>query len=199
VLQYQNKGYTMKYTPLFRLWHWFNAIIVLGLLGTVFLRKTFLSWRTNSEILMTKLSEIGVEITAEQAKMLAKAVRAGMWEWHIILGYALAVSILFRIYLYFQDSSLKECFGSLSTHKKGVQSLYYLLYATLLFMSVTGFTIHFYEILGLTKDFAHDIKEIHELVFNIVMIFVPIHIAGVIIAELSDEKGLVSTMINGKK
>ena len=49
----------MKYTLAFRIWHWLNAIVVLGLLGTVFLRKTFLSWRTNSEILMTKLSEIG--------------------------------------------------------------------------------------------------------------------------------------------
>lgn len=189
----------MKYTPLFRIWHWFNAIVVLGLLATVLLRKTFLSWRTNSEILMSKLSEIGVEITAEQAKMLAKAVRAGMWEWHIILGYALAFSILFRIYLYFKDNSVKESFNSLNTHKKGVKSLYYLLYGTLLFMSISGFAIHFYVNLGFTKDFAHDIKEIHELVFNIVMVFVPIHIAGVIIADNTEEKGLISTMINGKK
>jgi Ni,Fe-hydrogenase I cytochrome b subunit len=80
----------MKYSASFRLWHWLNAFVVLGLLGTVFLRKTFLSWRENSEILMSKLSEFGVEITVEQAKILAKAVRAGMWEWHIILGYGLA-------------------------------------------------------------------------------------------------------------
>ncbi|MCK4974574.1 MAG: cytochrome b/b6 domain-containing protein, partial [Sulfurimonas sp.] len=72
----------MKYTLSFRIWHWLNAIVVLGLLGTFFLRKTFLSWRTNSEILMTELSEMGTEITAAQAKILAKAVRAGMWEWH---------------------------------------------------------------------------------------------------------------------
>ena len=85
----------MIYSPIFRLWHWFNAFVVLGLLGTVFLRKTFLSWRTNSEILMTKLTEFGVDISAEQAKILAKAIRAGMWEWHIILGYALAFSVLF--------------------------------------------------------------------------------------------------------
>lgn len=80
----------MKYTLKFRIWHWLNAIVVLGLLGTFFLRKTFLSWKTNSEIIMTKLSDIGIEITAQQAGVIAKTIRAGMWEWHIYFGYALA-------------------------------------------------------------------------------------------------------------
>jgi Ni/Fe-hydrogenase 1 B-type cytochrome subunit len=189
----------MKYTLKFRLWHWFNAFVVLGLLGTVFLRKTFLSWRANSEILMTQLSQMGVEITTAQAKILAKAIRAGMWEWHIILGYALSALVLFRIYLFFKDGSVKEKFGSLSLHKKGVQSLYYLLYATLLFMAVSGLIIHFYEQLSISKSLMEEIKEIHETVYNFILIFVPIHIAGVIIAEVKDEKGLISTMVNGKK
>ena len=189
----------MKYTLKFRIWHWLNAIVVISLLGTVFLRKTFLSWRTNSEILMSKLSEIDIEITSAQAKVLAKAIRAGMWEWHIILGYALAFLILYRIYLFIFDTSKKESFTSLDLHHKVVRISYYVVYAILLFMAVSGLSIHFYQELGMTKDFAHDIKEIHELVFNILMYFVPLHIAGVIIAENKDENGLVSTMINGQE
>jgi len=189
----------MKFSPAFRIWHWLNAIVVLGLLGTVFLRKTFLSWRTNSEILMNKLLEIDIEITATQAKVLAKAVRAGMWEWHIILGYGLAFLVLFRIYLYFKDSSKKEIFSSLTLHKKAVHLSYYALYATLIFMTVTGLMIHFYQDLGMLEDTAHDIKEIHELVFNIVMYFAPLHIIGVIIAENRDDKGIISTIVNGEE
>jgi len=189
----------MKYSLNFRIWHWLNAAVVLGLLGTVFLRKTFLSWRTNAEILMTQLSQMGVEITEAQAKILAKSVRAGMWEWHIILGYILAALIIYRIILFFKDSSDKESYSSLDFHKKVVHLSYYFIYATLLFMAISGFTIHFYELLGLSKDIAHDIKEIHEFVFNAVLIFVPLHIAGVIVAENRDESGLISTMINGKK
>ena len=189
----------MKYSPAFRIWHWLNAIVVLGLLATVFLRKTFLSWRTNSEILMNKLLAIDIEITAAQAKVLAKAVRAGMWEWHIILGYALAFLILFRIYLYFKDTSERESFSSLTMHKKAVHISYYIIYATLTFMAVTGLVIHFYQDLGLLKERAHDIKEIHEFVFNIIMYFVPLHIAGVIVADNKDEKGLISTMVNGEE
>lgn len=188
----------MKYSLNFRIWHWLNAFVVLGLLGTVFLRKTFLSWRTNSELLMSKLSGMGVEITAEQAKILAKAVRAGMWEWHIILGYALAFLVLYRIFLFFRDSSEKEDFGTLSLHKKGVRVLYYFFYAALFFMAVSGLVIHFYQELQLTKETAHDIAEIHETVFNFIMFFAVVHIAGVVIADSTDENGLVSTMINGK-
>ena len=189
----------MKYTLSFRIWHWFNAIVVLGLIGTVFLRKTFLSWRTNSELLMNKLAEINIEITAEQAKVLAKAIRAGMWEWHIILGYVLALLLLYRIYLFFYDSSERKNFKSLNLHHKLVKISYFLVYTTLFFMAVGGFSIHFYEFFSFSKEFAHDIKEIHEAVANFLFFFVPLHILGVIFAENKDENGLVSSMINGKK
>ena len=183
----------------FRLWHWIHATVVLGLLGTVFLRKTFLSWRTNSELLTQKLSEIDLTVTEAQAKVLAKAIRAPMWEWHIILGYALTALVLWRIILFFTDSG-KQNYQNLkaeSLHKKMVKLGYIGIYAILAFMTVTGLTIHFYEELGLLKDTAHDIKEIHELVFNAILIFVPLHIIGVIIAENRDEKGIISDMIHG--
>ncbi|WP_455757207.1 cytochrome b/b6 domain-containing protein [Sulfurimonas sp.] len=189
----------MKYSAQFRLWHWLNAFVVLGLLGTVFLRKTFLSWRTNSEILMSKLSEFGIDVTAEQAKILAKAVRSGMWEWHIILGYALVFLIIYRIYLHYTNGVNKESFSSLSLHKKAVEILYYIFYVTLFFMAVSGIFLEFYKDLGVSKEFAHTIKEIHELVFNFILFFTVAHIGGVVIAELRDEKGLISNMISGDK
>ena len=183
----------------FRVWHWVHATVVLGLLGTVFLRKTFLSWRTNSELLTQKLSEIDLSVTEAQAKVLAKAIRAPMWEWHIILGYVLAALVVWRIILFFTDSG-KQNYQNLkaeSLHKKMVKIGYIGIYAILVFMTVSGLVIHFYEELGLLKDTAHDIKEIHELVFNAILIFVPLHILGVIIAENRNEKGILSDMVNG--
>jgi cytochrome b len=64
-------------------------------------------------------------------------------------------------------------------------------------MTVSGLVIHFYQELGLVKDTAHDIKEIHELVYNALLIFVPLHILGVFVAENQDEKGILSAMVNG--
>lgn len=183
----------------FRVWHWVHATVILGLLGTVFLRKTFLSWRTNSELLTQKLSEINIEVTADQAKTLATAIRAPMWEWHIILGYVFSGLLLWRLLLFFTQSgkSNYQNFKEKTLHKKMVTLSYIVFYAVLLFMAISGLTIHFYEALSLTKDTAHDIKEIHELVYNAVLIFVPLHIIGVIVAESRDEKGIISEMIHG--
>ena len=183
----------------FRIWHWIHATVILGLLGTVFLRKTFLSWRTNSEILTQKLSEIDFSVTETQAKVLAKAIRAPMWEWHIILGYTLAILLLWRIVLFFTQSG-KQNYHNIqkeTLHKKMVKLGYIGIYAILTFMAVSGLVIHFYEELGLVKETAHDIKEIHELVFNAVLIFVPLHIMGIVIAENRDEKNIISDMVHG--
>lgn len=87
----------IDYSRSLRIWHWLNAIAVSGLLLTFFLRKTFLSWRENSAVIVDKLSSLGVEVTAEQAKIVAKAIRAPMWEWHIIFGVMLGLLLLFRI------------------------------------------------------------------------------------------------------
>ena len=190
-----------KWSLNFRLWHWIHAVVMLGLLGTVFLRKTFLSWRTNSEIIVQKLGEHGVDVTAEEAKMLAKAIRAPMWDWHIILGYGLAALVVWRIALFFTQSG-KQSYQNLSKeslHKKAVKLGYIAIYGIIAFMAASGLVIHFYDLLGLTKETAHDIKEVHELLYNSLLIFVPLHIAGVIVADATEEKGIISDMINGGK
>ena len=183
----------------FRVWHWVHAAVVLGLLGTVFLRKTFLSWRTNSELLSQKLTEMDLSVTAEQAKALATTIRAPMWEWHILLGYALAVLLLWRILLFFTESG-KESYRNFKEerlHKKIVKLGYLVLYGVLAFMAVSGLALHFNEAIGLTKETTHTLKEIHELVYNAVLMFVPLHIIGVVIAETRGEKGIISEMVHG--
>lgn len=188
----------MKYTAIFRVWHWLNAIVILGLVGTVLLRKGFLSYRTNSEVIMTKLSDIGVEIFKEDAVAIAKAIRAPMWEWHLILGYALAFLVVYRIALFFFDKSQKEDFASLDLHKKGVKVLYYILYATIIFMTLSGFAMYLREELALADATVKSIKELHELVYNYFLIFIPLHVAGVVVADIREEHGIISTMINGR-
>jgi len=190
-----------KWSVSFRLWHWINTLVVLGLLGTVFLRNTFLSWRANSQILSEKLTDINIDITKQQAKVLAKAIRSPMWDWHILLGYALGALVLWRITLFFTQSGRHKYqnFKSKSMHKKAVTLGYILIYTILAFMAISGYVIHFYQDLGISKSLAHDIKEMHEFLYTGILIFVPLHIIGILIAENSNEKGIISDMINGGK
>ena len=189
----------MKYSLQFRAWHWLNAIIVLGLVGTVLLRWTFLSKNVNAEILVEKLLNFGISISQDQGVTLAKALRVELWEWHILLGYAFLGLVIFRVYLYFKDSSKRTAFKELDLHHKAVRSSYYVLYTTFFVMIATGFFIYLYKDLGSTKEFAQGIKEIHELVYYYIAIFIPLHVAGVFFADATDENGLVSSMINGKE
>ena len=189
----------MKYTLKFRIWHWLNAIVVLGLVATVLLRWTLLSKSANAEILSEKLLSFGVTVTSDQSVLLAKALRVQLWEWHVLLGYAFLALVIFRVYLYFKDSSRKVPFGDLDAHHKAVHASYYVLYTTFFIMVATGFFIYLYKDLGVSKELAHDVKEMHELVYYYVAIFIPLHLAGVFFADATQENGLVSSMINGKE
>jgi Ni/Fe-hydrogenase 1 B-type cytochrome subunit len=188
----------MKYSGSFRVWHWLNALVIFGLLGTVFLRKTFLSYRVNSEILMTKLSEMGNDINIEDAKILAKAIRNPMWEWHIYLGYALVGLMLFRIYLFFKEGSKKELFKDLTTHQKMVKVIHTMFYVSLFFISISGLAIYFGKEV-FDKELLSMIKESHEALFVFIMVFVLLHIGGVVVAEIKEKQNLISTMIHGKR
>jgi len=188
----------LKYSLLFRIWHWLNALVVIALVFTVWLRWTFLSKNTNADILTDKLFDMDIDITQSQAIVLSKAIRSGMWDWHIYLGYMFLALVLFRAVLYFKDSSIKEKFNDLNLHYKIVRISYYILYTSFFVMLVSGLLVHFYKDLGLTRDLAHTIKEVHEIVYYYIVYFIPLHIIGVFIAENTDKNGLVSSMINGK-
>ncbi len=186
----------VDYSRSLRVWHWLNAIAVSGLLLTFFLRKTFLSWRENSTIIIDKLSAVGVDVTAEQAKVVAKAIRAPMWEWHIIFGVMLAFLLLFRAWIFWQEAG----FGyeeEESLHMRLVQWGYRIVYFVLIFMAISGLLLNWHEALGISDDFAHTVKDIHEYVAWVIVFFVPLHILGVFVAENDDQRGIVSRMISG--
>ncbi len=189
----------MKYSPLFRIWHWLNAIVISGILFTVFLRETFLNKKINAQILIDKLFDIDIEITQNQAIVIAKAIRSSMWDWHIILGYTLMGLIIWRIYLFYKDTSNPESFKELSLHKKIVHLLYYVIHSSLVGLVLSGLILYFYKDFGILKESVHLIKEIHEFLFYIILYFIPLHIVGIIIAEHRDEKGTISSMIHGEK
>ena len=188
-----------KWSANFRIWHWVNALVVIGLLGTIFLRETFLNVKENTHIITEKLLTFGITLTPEQAKIVAKGIFAPMWNWHIYLGYVFAALVLYRIALFFTPSGKQSFhFQELDLHHKAVSAGYIVIYAALFFMALSGLIINFYQELGLAKESAHDIKELHEAVYNVILIFVPLHVAGVVVADIRDEKGIMSNMIHGK-
>lgn len=210
-----NSPYSFRrYQPLgLRIWHWLNALVILGLLATVLLRKTFLSWRANSAVIQEKLTAAGTTITPELAKDIAVAIRNPLWDWHIYLGFALAGLFVSRFLISFFIEkrcpflhTLKSA-AALKTvpqadrfeaiHYTLVRAGYAVFYFATLFMIVSGLTLTFKADLGISKDLSDTTKELHELAMWFFVVFVAGHIGGVIISETTKNPGLVSDMING--
>ena len=145
-------------------------------------------------IIMEKLQGFSIEISAEQAKIVAKAIRAPMWEWHILFGYLFAALLLWRIVMI-----LKDGFGfeeNPNTHMKWIYRSYKVIYLIFIFMAISGLVLSFYKDLGIAKESAHFIKENHELLAWVIVWFVPLHITGVLKANASDQKGLISKILS---
>lgn len=203
-----------KYQPLsLRIWHWLNMIAILGLLGTVVLRKTFLSFRANSLLIKTKLEAAGTSITPDLAKDIAIAIRNPMWDWHIYLGFALGIFVVGRILIAMfveKKSPIAIALKSLSEAKSlpstdraegfryaFVKVLHAIFYIATALMVVTGFMLYFKENFGFTKEFVTIVKEVHEIMQWFFVFFVVGHIMGVVIDENTKDPGLISDMING--
>ncbi len=203
-----------KYQPLsLRLWHWFNAFVILGLLGTVLLRKTFLSWRTNSVLIQDKLAAAGTTIPTDLAKDIAVALRNPMWDWHIYLGFALGFFFLSRIAIAIfveKKGVATEAIQSLKNiknipaadktnalHFSFVKIGYAVFYLATALMVVTGFSLNFKNELGLSKDLVGLVKEVHELMMWFFVVFVAAHLVGLVLAENRKDRGLISDMIHG--
>lgn len=186
-----------------RLWHWLNAFTVIGLLLTVLLRKTLLSWRTNSSLIATKLEASGTAISADVAKDIAISIRNPLWDWHIYLGYGLSFLILFRLITAlitekkFIFSSFFQKIKTNGPYKNLVEFSYLLFYVATLFMVISGLLLIFKNELSLEKPVSQLLKETHELMMWFFVAFTGIHLLGVIVAENRQDPGLISEMVNG--
>jgi len=178
------------FSPSFRIWHWLNAIAMFGIFITVILRESVMHKANIGAIVQTKMAELGTVITEDQAIMIGKAVRSPMWDWHIYLGIAVGVLLLWRLAMV-----VKNGFGfDDNPAMQKVYRLYQAVYVFIAVMSISG--------LALYLKFAGEAKGIVETVHQVLgwglFVFIAVHIIGVVLAEKKDQQGIVSRMINGK-
>ena len=189
-----------KFSPIFRLWHWLTVFSVLGLAGTVFLRKTFLDKSANAEIIRAKLESFHIAINPDQAVAVAKAIRAPMWEWHYILAVVLGIAIALRIIAMLRGEAqlpLLKVLQSQGAHEKLKNSVHLLICLSILVMALTGTFYYFHDALGISKSSASWAKELHETLFWPLMVLILMHIGGVVMHELQTKECIVSKMIHG--
>jgi cytochrome b561 len=185
-----------KYSNLYRIIHWAIAISFLLLLVTIFLRLTWMNKYNVAAIIQDYLSGTDQVLSQEQLIVLAKKIRQPMWDWHIYIGYVLVGLFSIRFVLpAFGTMKIQSPFDKkLSAKMKFQKWTYIIFYICVIVSLVTGLIIE----LG-PKEFKKPMEEIHVLGIYYLIAFIAIHLAGVLIAEFTDQKGIVSRIVSGSK
>lgn len=185
---------TVKYSKTYRIIHWGIAITFLLLLITIFLRLTWMNKENVADIIQTYLGSTDQSLSREQLIVLAKQIRKPMWDWHIYLGYVLTGLFSLRFLLpffgtmKFQNPLVKN----LSIKQKFQKWTYIIFYVCVVISLITGLIIE----LG-PKDLKKPMEEIHILSIYYLIAFIVIHVGGVIIAEFTSDKGIISRIVRG--
>lgn len=183
-----------EYSKIYRLIHWAIAISFLLILITIFLRLTWLNKSNVADIIQNYLSTTDQSLSQDQLNSLAKQIRQPMWKWHIYIGYAMLGLFSIRLVqpifglMKFQSPLIKE----LSLKDKFQNWMYIAFYVCTLVTLITGVIME----LG-PQNLEETMEIIHKLSLFYIIPFVVIHLAGILIAEFTNQKGIVSRIING--
>ncbi len=185
-----------KYSKIYRIIHWAIAVSFLLLLITIFLRLTWMNKYNVAEIIQDYLSGTDQVLTQDQLIALAKKIRQPMWDWHIYLGYALVglFSIRFILPAFGHMRIQNPLTKNLSLKERFQKWAYIIFYICVVVSLVTGLIIE----LG-PKELKKPMEEIHVLGIYYLIGFIAIHVAGVIIAEFSNQKGIISRIVSGTR
>ncbi|WP_299780846.1 cytochrome b/b6 domain-containing protein [uncultured Formosa sp.] len=185
-----------KYSKVYRIIHWTIAVSFLLLLITIFLRLTWMNKNNMAAIIQDYLSGTNQVLSQEQLIDLAKKIRQPMWIWHIYIGYVLVGLFCIRLILpVFRHMKFQNPLDkTLSTKQKFQKWTYIIFYLCVIVSLITGLII----VLG-PKEFKKPMEEIHVLSIYYLVAFIGIHIAGVLIAEFTNQKGIISNIVSGTK
>ncbi len=185
-----------KYSKVYRVIHWAIAISFLLLLITIFLRLTWMNKYNMAAIIQDYLVGTGQSLSEEQFIALAKKIRQPMWNWHVYIGYVLVGLFSIRFILpKFGHMKFQNPFGkNLSAKVKFQKWTYIIFYGCVIVSLTTGLIIEFGP-----EELKKSMEDIHVLGIYYLVAFIVIHVAGVLIAEFSDHKGIVSRIVSGSK
>lgn len=184
------------YSAVYRIIHWSIAICMLLLLITIFLRLTWMNKNNVAEIIQNYLNTTDQSLTQDQLIVLAKKIRQPMWDWHIYLGYALTGLFGLRFILpFFGEMKFQSPFNKELIFKEKLQNWIYLIFYVFVVISLaTGLLIKFGPI-----EIKNSMEDIHKLSIYYLIAFVIFHIGGVLWAEFTMHKGIISKMVSGRK
>lgn len=136
----------------------------------------------------------GQTMSYDEIVVMTKQIRKPMWDWHINLGYVLLGFFSIRFILpAFGEMKFQSPFAKNLTTKQRFQKWTYILfYICVVGSLITGLLIEWGP-----KEWKKPVEEIHMLGIYYLVAFIVLHLAGILIAESTNQKGIVSRIIGG--
>jgi len=196
-----------------RIWHWCTFLFISVSLITVLLASTVFTVKENIPMVQEELQKKGIIISPAQAKGVAHEYSDKLWMIHKYTGYVLCFLLVSRMFIegfLSKAEKLKYKFRSIlqhngrptttadSSHYLFVKTGYLFFFLILIIMSVTGLGLA-YEDIPFFKAIHKTLIRVHSFAQYLMYLYILVHLVGVIRAELTDNPGIVSGMINGNK
>lgn len=206
--------FDQKHSLAIRIWHWVTFVLFTSTIITVLLANTLFDTGDNIGMVQNQLKEKGANISSDQAKTVAHQYNDKLWNVHKIIGYFLCFSLLSRIIIEVvhsrEDKILTRIKLALSISKNLMNSnsdskhylmvkySYLIFYILFLVMAITGLVLA-YEDLAFLKPIQETARSIHEFTQYCIYGYILIHLTGVIRADVTNNPGIISRMINNGK
>lgn len=182
------------YTPIHRILHWLIALAMPVLFITGFLRMNWMNKHHIVSIIESKTEKF--QLPAEQMADIAKAIREPMWQWHKYFAFVVTFAFLARVvYMLIKGIRFPNPLKTGVSAKERLQGFtYVLLYFFIGVNVITGIMM----LTGIGGELTEAAEAIHQFAIYWFPVLILIHLSGVVIAELTTKKGVVSKMIGGE-
>lgn len=201
-----------SYPLAIRLWHWLTFLTITASMVTVLFASTLFRTKANITMVLEQVQAKGGSISTLQARAVAHEYSDKLWNAHRYIGFGLCFLLLSRMVLEICLSKKQKLgFKIISALKLEsaahnqipdqrhfilVKSGYLFFYLLFLVMAITGLVLAFEDV-PLFKTWHRYASNIHSFAQYLIYLYISVHIIGVIRAEFTQSKGLVSAMING--
>lgn len=188
-----------NYSTVFRLIHWAIAICMVFLLITIFARVIWMDKNNIADIIERYFStrkDIDISLSREHLVRIGKQIGLPMWRWHVYTGYVLVGLFCIRLSLpFFRQMKFSNPLDKQLTLKEKFQYWVYLIfYIGVVISLVTGLLMEFGP-----RSWKLSMIKIHNLSNYYLIPFIIIHLAGVLLAEFTNQQGIISKIVSGTK
>jgi Ni,Fe-hydrogenase I cytochrome b subunit len=207
---------THDYSAPLRVWHWGNALLVLGQLITILFIKVIVKPKALVPEFQAAEAQHGGNLSKEQAMSIASLMSERLWDWHIAIGLALASFWAYWLVLQLTAPVERRFTARLvaaaryyrlappaehpnARHALLAKLTYAAFYLFISIMVLTGLALTWADDVAWLHRIEHSVKAVHNVTMYLLIAFVVVHVGGVVWAELTKDHGLISRMVSGEK